>query len=154
MKRILVAVDQTKASLEAVKKVADVFGGRRSEKITLVYVEKMQGQSILDGLLLSDSEMSTLKESLQGTAYKEMLDQKANRVLDYYQNFLTEQDITGVDVIIKEGHPAEEILAAAKELQVDLICIGSRAQRLHNVFLGSVSREVANKAETSVLIIQ
>lgn len=154
MKRILVAVDQTKASLETVKKVAAVFGGRRSENITLVYVEKMGGQSILDDMLLSDSEIATLRESLKGTEYQEKLDQKANRLLDHYKKFLAEQEITGVSVVIKEGHPAEEILATAEEIQADLICMGSRAQRLHNVFLGSVSREVANNAPISVLIIR
>lgn len=154
MKKILVAVDQSKASLATVKNVAAVFGGRRCENITLVHVEKMEGQSILDDLLLSDSEISTLRQSLQGTEYQEMLDQKANRLLNYYQNFLKDHAINGVSVIIKEGHPAEEILATAKEIEADLICLGSRSQRLHNVFLGSVSREVANNAATSVLIVR
>lgn len=154
MKRILVAVDETKTSLETVKKVAEIFGGRRSENITLINVQKMGGKSILDDMLLSDSEIDTLRESIQGTAYQEMLDNKTNRLLEYYQNYLKENNITGVSVIIKEGHPAEEIIKAATEMRANLIAIGCRGKRQHSIFLGSVSREVANNAEISVLIIR
>jgi nucleotide-binding universal stress UspA family protein len=154
MEKILVAVDQTKASLKTVKKVADIFSDHRSENITLIYVERMAGMSVLDDLLPVGAELEELKKTMQGTELQEMLDQKAGRVLDYYQNFLKEHEINGVSVMTKQGHPADEILAAAKEVQADLIVIGSRASRLHNIFLGSVSREVANNADVSVLIIR
>ncbi len=154
MKKILVAVDETKASLETVKKVASVFGGRRSEDIILVHVERMAGMSVLDDLLPIGAELDELKKTMQGTELQEMLDQKANRLLDYYQKLLKKHEITGVSVMIKKGHPADEILAAAEEVQADLIVIGSRDSRLHNIFLGSVSREVANNANVSVLIIR
>ena len=154
MKKILVAVDETKTSQNTIKQVAEVFGGRRAHDITLVYVEKMEGASIMDDLLLSESEIATLRDSLKGTEFQEKLDEKANRVLNHYKDFLKENNIEGVKLIIKEGHPAEEILAASKEIETDLIVMGSRSQRLHNLFLGSVSREVAENAESSVLIIR
>ena len=154
MRRILVAVDDTKSSLKSVERVAKIFGGRRSEKITLLYVERMAGMSVLDDTLPVGGELEEMRESFKGTELQEKLDRKARLVLEYYQKFLNEHEITGVDLMTRIGHPADEILAAAKEIGVDLIVVGSRARRLHNLFLGSVSREVANNADVSVLIMR
>lgn len=153
MKQILVAVDETKSARKTITKMVDVFGSCVNENITLLFVEKMES-AMLDELLLSNSEIDTLRESLQGTEYQEKLDEKAEGVLGYYHNFLKEKGAVNVRTMKREGHPAEEILAAAGELQADLIVIGSRSKRMHNIFLGSVSREVVNSAECSVLILR
>jgi nucleotide-binding universal stress UspA family protein len=48
-----------------------------------------------------------------------------------------------VEVRVRAGVPADEILAAADEAGVDLIVIGSRSHNVaHRLFLGSVAREV------------
>ena len=60
----------------------------------------------------------------------------------------------GVKTIIKEGHPADEILKTAKEEDAEMIVIGSRGKRMHTLLMGSVSREVANTAEIPVLLIK
>lgn len=154
MKNILLAVDSNRNSLKTIDTFLHFFNNCRPASITLLYVQKIEGDSIMDELLLSDSEMSTLRESLQGTEHQEKLDQQACKILKYYQKFLNDHHMEGASVVVREGHPAEEILNTAKEIKADLIVIGSRGKRLHNIFLGSVSREVANNATTSVLIIK
>ena len=57
-----------------------------------------------------------------------------------------------IKAMIKQGHPAEQILSTAKEEGVDLIVVGSHGSRLHTLLIGSVSREVANTADISVLV--
>ena len=109
---------------------------------------------MMDDLLLSDSEMETLKESLEGTEFKENLDSKAQKIVAYFSDLMTQKGQAPAKSLIKIGHPAEEILNAAKEEEVDLIAIGSRSSRMHNLFMGSVSREVANNAPVSVLLIK
>jgi nucleotide-binding universal stress UspA family protein len=107
----------------------------------------------MDDQLLSVSEMKTLKEVLEGTEYQEALDKKAQAILDYYKKAMEDRGVTGIRTIVRKGHPAEEILATAKEEGVEMIIIGSRGKRATHLFMGSVSREVANSATVPVLLV-
>jgi nucleotide-binding universal stress UspA family protein len=157
MNKILVAVDDTKGSLQVVEVLKNLLGGCSGcscmpETIVLLYVQKPEGRSVMSDLLLSTSEMETLKESLQGTEHQAQLDQKAEMVLNYFKALLEKQDFSGIKPLAIQGHPAEEILKAAREEEVEMIIMGSRGKRLHNLWMGSISREVANHAEIAVLI--
>jgi nucleotide-binding universal stress UspA family protein len=157
MNRILLAVDDTKGSVSVVDILNSLLGecvggGCVPRKIILLYVQKLEGRSIMDGLLLSSSETETLKESLQGTEYQEKLNQQADKVLGYFKELLAKQGFSGVEPLVRQGHPAEEILKAAHENNVEMIVMGSRGKRLQNLWMGSISREVANNAKMAVLI--
>jgi nucleotide-binding universal stress UspA family protein len=154
MKRILIAVDETKGSKNAFSACTIFCSCMRPEAIILVYVEKLEGRSLMDDQLLSVSEMQTLKEVLEGTEYQETLDKKANAVVGYYKKVLEDGGLTGVRTIIKKGHPAEEILNAAREEKADIVVVGARGRRTSHLFMGSVSREVANSADIPVLIMK
>ncbi len=154
MKKILIAVDETKGTKNAFAMCSKACMCMSPETIILVYVEKLEGRSLMDDQLLSVSEMQTLKEVLEGTEYQEALDKKANAIVSYYKKALEDQGLTNVRTVIRKGHPAEEILAAAKEEGVDLIIIGSRGRRTTHLFMGSVSREVANSADVPVMIVK
>ena len=154
MKKILIAVDETKGTKELFNTCISMCSCARPETIVLCYVEKLEGKSLLDDTLLSISEMSTLKEALEGTEYQEALDKKANAVLDYYKKALAEKGLTAVKTVVKKGHPAEEILNAAEEEGADIIMIGSRGSRTSKLFMGSVSREVVNNAKIPVLVVK
>ncbi len=153
MKKILIAVDDTKGSKTAFTMSSEIMSCMRPETVVLVYVEKFEGMSLIDEML-GDAEMSTLKEALEGTEYKEALDEKARKILDYYKKALEDRGITGVKTVIKGGHPAEEIVKTAQEEGVDMIIIGARGKRVSHLFMGSVSREVANRANVPVLIVK
>ena len=154
MKKILVAVDDTKGTKNAFNMYTKACNSMHPEAITLVYVEKLEGRSLMDDQLLSVSEMKTLKEALEGTEYQEALDKKANAVVSYYKKALEDSGLTGIKTVIRKGHPAEEILATAKEEGSDMIVIGSRSSRTTHLFMGSVSREVANSSEIPVLLVK
>jgi nucleotide-binding universal stress UspA family protein len=123
----------------------------RPESVVLCYVEKFEGRSLMDEML-GDAEMSTLKDVLSGTAYKEVLDQKAQKILDYYKKALANVGAGTIKTVIKEGHPADEILKAAEEEKVDMIMLGSRGNRVSHLFMGSVSREVVNRSQVPVFV--
>jgi nucleotide-binding universal stress UspA family protein len=154
MKNILIAVDETKGTKKAFAMCTKACQCIRPESISLVYVEKLEGRSLMDDQLLSVSEMKTLKEVLEGTEYQEALDKKANAVVNYYKKELEDGGLTGIKTIVRKGHPAEEILAAAKEEDADMIIVGSRGSRTTHLFMGSVSREVANSADIPVMIVK
>lgn len=151
MKNVLVAVDDSKGSENAVKVFLKLFSCSRPEKVTLLFVEKMEGRSLMDEML-GDSEMETLKEMLAGTEYQDRLDKRAAGILAHYGGVLKENGIEDFSAMVKEGHPADEIINAAKEEGADLIIVGSRGRRMHNLLMGSVSREVANTSDVCVLI--
>jgi nucleotide-binding universal stress UspA family protein len=153
MKKILIAVDDTKGSKTAIVTCTNTCKCIRPDTVLLLYVEKFEGRSLIDEML-GDAEMSTLKEVLEGTEYKEKLDVKANAVLGYYKKHLEDEGVAGVKTLIKTGHPAEEILNTANEEGADLIIVGSRGKRATHRFMGSVSREVANNAEIPVLLVK
>ncbi len=152
MKKILVAVDDTKGSIPAVDTTVKLFPCVRPEAIVLLYVQKIEGRSLMDDVLLSRSEVETLKESLEGTEHQDKLDRRAESVIAYFKKRLEDSGIQGVQPTIRAGHPAEEILKVARQEGVDMIVLGCRGRRLHNIFMGSVSREVANGADVPVLI--
>jgi nucleotide-binding universal stress UspA family protein len=157
MDQILLAVDDTKGSESVVELLSSLLGdcvggGCVPKDIILLYVERLEGRSIMGGLLLSTSETETLKESLKGTEYQEKQDQHAEKVLHYFKDLLEKSGFSGVVPLVRQGHPAEEIMKAAEENGVEMIIMGSRGKRLHNIWMGSISREVANNAKMAVLI--
>ena len=153
MKKILIAVDETKGSKDAFETSSNICSCMHPDSIVLVYVEKFEGKSLIDEML-GEAEISTLREALEGTEYKEALDKKAEKILEYYRKALEEKGITGVKSVIKAGHPANEILKTADEEDVDMIIIGSKGKRMSHIFMGSVSREVVNRAEVPVFVIK
>lgn len=154
MKKILIAVDDTKGTKKAVSTFMHVCKCMNPEEIILLYVERFEGRSLMTEML-GDSELKTLKDVLEGTEYKETLDKKANVILNYYKDFFEKTPpFPPIRTIIKTGHPAEEILKTAKEEGADMLILGSRGKRVSHTFMGSVSREVVNLAEVPVLILK
>ncbi len=155
MKKILLAVDDTKSSIRIIDKMSDIFCTCMPKEIVLLYVQKIiSGGSVMDDLIVSSSEWETLKDSLEGTEYQDMRNEKAQKVIDYYCGHLDKKGISGIHPIVRKGHTAEEILKVATEEDVDMIIMGCRSNRMHNLILGSVSREVSNNAKVSVLLIK
>ncbi len=59
-----------------------------------------------------------------------------------------------LQTLLAEGHPAEEILKAAKRLRADLVVMGSRGLTgMEKILLGSVSAKVTRHAACSVLVV-
>jgi nucleotide-binding universal stress UspA family protein len=56
---------------------------------------------------------------------------------------------------LREGDPALEIVAAAKEEGVDVVVVGHRGQgRVREIFLGNISEKVAHLAPCPVVIVR
>ena len=151
--KILIAVDDTKSSKDIFSKCTQICKCMAPEEIILLYVEKFAGRSLMDSML-GDAEISTLREVVEGPEFKEAMDQKAQKILDYYKSALEERSpVPNIRSEVKSGIPAEVIVQTAKDEDVGMILIGSRGNRAR-LFMGSVSREVANTADRPVLIIK
>ena len=156
MKKILIAVDDTKATREIFGKCTNICKCMAPESIILLYVEKFEGRSLMTDVL-GVAELSTLQEVLEGTEYKEALDKKAQTILGFYKNALEQNPpAPNVQTMVKASHPAEQIIETAAEEDVSMILIGgSKGKRASSrLLMGSVSREVANTADRPVLIVK
>jgi nucleotide-binding universal stress UspA family protein len=150
MNKVLIAVDDTKAS----KAVLATFYNsvQLPEEVILLNVQRIEGRSLMIDML-SEAEMSTLKESLKDTQHKEELDRKAQKILNYYRKEIQDSGFLNVRTVTTDGHPAEEILRVAQQEGVELIILGySGRTGLNRLISGSVAKEVEKKAEVPVLV--
>ena len=150
MKKVLIAVDDTRGS----QSVLSVFHNlvRPPEEVVLLHVERLEGKSLMIDML-SESELSTLKESLKGTEYKEALDKKAEQILSHYRKELENGGLINVTSIIREGIPSDEILKVAEAEEVDLIIVGSNEKRgFDRLIAGCVSKDVERNSGVPVIV--
>jgi nucleotide-binding universal stress UspA family protein len=150
MKKVLIAVDDTNGSTA----VLNVFHNlvRPPEEVVLLHVERLEGKSMMIDML-GDAELSTLKESLKGTEYKERLDKRAEQILSHYRKALEDGGLIRVKTILREGIPSEEICKIAEEENVDLIVVGSNEKKgFDRLVAGCVSKDVERNASVPVII--
>ena len=152
MKKVLLAVDNTKGSEQGARTVAKWANEFQPDTIILLHVQKLHGQSIVGEGLESDQDIEELNAALTGTERMERLNAQSDKILSYYTNMLREAGHQNIQALVKQGHPAEQIIETARQEGVDLIVLGSRGGRVHSILMGSVSREVTNTADISVLI--
>ncbi|HYJ13844.1 MAG TPA: phosphoglycerate kinase, partial [Candidatus Limnocylindria bacterium] len=142
--KILLAVDGSAPSIEAARKLSTLVAAEGAE-IALVYVQKPAER---DGKIpLMDSATQRRRE------FERRLE--AERVMAAGQAPLARQGLVVHHQIIASGDPADEILKVADELGVHLIAMGSHGRSgILGIFLGSVSREVLDRARCPVLIVR
>ena len=150
MKKVLIAVDDTKAS----KAVLTTFHNsvQQPEEIILLHVERLEGRSLMIDML-GETEISTLRDAVNGTEHKEALDKNAGKILDYYMKELKGSGAFNVRSVIKEGIPADEILKVADTEGAELIILGYSGRKGFNrIIAGSVSKDVGKHAKVPVLV--
>jgi nucleotide-binding universal stress UspA family protein len=90
--------------------------------------------------------LGQLVESLQ-EAGREIVSRTARSIRD--------MGVVAVEEVIREGHPAEEIVTYAREKGIDLIAMGTHGRRgINRLLLGSIAEEVARTADMPVLIVR
>jgi len=151
MGKVLVAVNESKSSKAATTKFVNMLSWCKPKTVILLYVEKYNASFIMDEMA-GDSELSALKEALEGSEYQEALDKKAQKVINYYKKAFEDKGIEDIKAIARIGHPAEEIVNTAKEEGAELIVMGSRGKKFAPLLMGSVSREVVNSIDIPVLL--
>jgi nucleotide-binding universal stress UspA family protein len=150
MKKVLIAVDDSKAS----ESVVSVFENlvRPPQEVILLHVERLEGRSLMIDML-GGAELSTLKESLKGTEYKEELDRKAEKILNHYKKKFEDGGLIYIRTMIREGIPAEEIAKVAEEENVELVIVGHSGKKgLSRLITGRVSKDVERTSKAPVIM--
>lgn len=150
MKKLLIAVDETKGSQAIISVLKNQV--RAPEEIVLLHVQCIFGKSLMGGML-GEAEMATLKESLVGTDHQEALDDQSEKILAYYQQELANCGLMSVKPMVRSGNTAEEIMKVAKEEQVDFMILGCNDQSMTDKLIcGCVTKEVEKRVGVPVII--
>jgi len=120
--------------------------------VVLVHVQQLEGKSMMIDML-GEAELNTLREALKGTDYKESLDRKSERILNFYRKELENGGLVSVKTIIRDGITSEEILKVAQEEGVDLIVTGYNGKTfMQRMVTGSISKDIEKHAPVPVLV--
>jgi nucleotide-binding universal stress UspA family protein len=150
MKKVLIAVDDSKAC----ESVVSVFDNlvRPPEEVILLHVVRLEGRSLMIDML-GEAELSTLKESLKGTEYKEKLDRKAERILDHYKRKFETGGLFFIRTMVREGIPSEEITKVVEEENVELVIVGFSGKKgVNRLITGCVSKDVERTSKAPVIV--
>ncbi|MFT5116737.1 MAG: universal stress protein E [Kiritimatiellia bacterium] len=135
-KHVLVPVDFSEDAERAMEAALSLFSN--AETITLI--------TVCETISNRHAEMSAdINEIMTKNTQKE-----TQSFLEKYQG--RHKNILSV---IKKGHASTQILAAAKDLDVDLIVMGSQGRSsIARVFFGSTTYDVSRKASCSIFVIR
>lgn len=150
MKKVLIAVDDRKSSMAVLSTFSNLV--KRPQEVVLVHVERLEGRSMMIDML-GDAELGMLKDSLRGTDHKETLDRRARKILGYYEKEFADGWSVRTKTILRDGHPAEEIVRLAQDEGAEMIILGYPGKkRLTGLMSGSVAKEVEKKSKVPVLV--
>ena len=141
--RILVGLDGSDYSLKALNFAVDL-------------AKKYQSQLVLIHVVMRQIYAINPPEAgiLAGTAIVRELEAEGKAILSRGEETVRAQGLP-VEIRLRQGVPAEELLRAAAEEKADLMVLGSRGLSQVKAFLlGSVSDKVSHHAKCPVLIVR
>ena len=150
IRKILYATDLTKNSAYAFYYAIDV-AKRRDAKITILHVvEPLPPLARFYGSLDEEKEVYHREKTADLDLIRKRLEEICQRV----EKGGTACLMLVSEILVRVGHPVEEILKAAEEKECDVLILGSHGKGfLKQTFLGSVSRKVLDRCRKPVFII-
>lgn len=144
-KKILVPVDGSKLSIEALDKAVELQQLTHAELI-LLYVYKHHSLFEASLSMVRPEDVQIPDQSLREYA-REIVTQAK----DHAKAMGSEQ----VRGFVKSGRPSSTIIKFAQKQEIDLVVMGSRGTTgdVDGMFLGSVSQRVASRAKCPVLVV-
>lgn len=150
MKKVLIALDYDPSSVKVAEKgyaLAKTMGA----KIVLMHVlyEPVYYSSLEYSPIVGFNDyvnMGTFQtDTIQG------LKEAAQHFLDKTKHHLADETI---QTLLKEGETADSILEAAKDLNADIIVLGTHSRKwLENILMGSVTENVLKHSTLPLFII-
>lgn len=152
--RILVGIDMdlSPATQQTLRSVGELFEQAASQVyMVLLNVIPMPQMVVAHPGFYMGQALPTIPSTWQRTQAEEAL-YKARAILQEY-GIAPDH----IQMIIRTGVPAEEIMKVAREIHTNLIVVGSRGNawryRLRRLLLGSVSRSILRDAPCPVMIV-
>ncbi|MBI2267776.1 MAG: universal stress protein [Armatimonadetes bacterium] len=147
-KKILFSTDGSESALAAGISASELASLFHSEVI-LLYVAPGPERAVMDGF----GAGLGIPDTARGDVPR-LVEDAVTAILERSRKPFDNRDVKVTQRHIV-GDPAEVICRTARDEKVDLIVLGSRGLgKVAQFFLGSVSREVAQKASCSVLVVK
>ena len=143
-KRILVALDGSQQSEAALRKAVELQKLCGADLLTLtVYRHHSHLEASLS--MVRPEKPVSIDEGMR---------EHAKEIAEHGKALAREAGAPGLRAFVKSGPPARQIVAFAREHEVDLIVLGSRGLgSLEDYLLGSVSHKVTGLSECPVLVV-
>ena len=151
MNHILVATDASAASNRALELAAQFAQQHDAEVLIIHVITEIQLPFEIDEI----PELEFHQIESFNDAREEIMRKIAESILRNAKEAAEKAGAQKVKTAIGTGDPATSILGFAERSKTDMIVIGTRGLgKLKAAVLGSVSRKVANNAETNCLIVR
>lgn len=143
--RIVVAFDFSELGERAVQQGLQLSNSRPSVELHVLTVGASQGELLkLPGI-----------EPLSHAEASEKVRLAVAKITSAYEHEHPPLPLERIAVYASEGHPSEQIVALAEEIDADLIVIGTHGRSgLSRVMLGSVAEAVTRRAPCGVFVIR
>jgi len=144
MKKILIATDGSDTSKRAVLVGIDM--ARRADgSIIAIYVVDVSRISHLPGYAM----IPGIKEKIIG-----LMEEEGKQATGFAEDRAREANVP-CHKIISQGNPSQELLRLSRDLEADLLILGSRGRTgVEKYILGSVAEKVVLQSEVPVLLIK
>jgi len=134
---VLLPVNADQISTHTLKyaaKLGELYG----VSLTLLFVQELAGHSSGPGFAVETDEQSAKR-------IHALVDSEIQLLLGKTQI---------AQILIRKGKPADEIISAAEELDIDIVVMGSRGKTgLQHMIMGSVTEKVVHLINRPVLTI-
>jgi nucleotide-binding universal stress UspA family protein len=154
IRKILYATDLTKNSSYAFYFAADLAQKHDAQIVILHYIASIQPQVYFEAGLTGDRILERAKTQEK----KDDVAEIKKHLQEFCQKVEPQIGLPCVslvsEVIVREGHPVEEILNAADAKRCDVIVLGTHGKGwLKQAFLGSVASSMLERTRRPVFII-
>ncbi|HSB07543.1 MAG TPA: universal stress protein [Thermodesulfobacteriota bacterium] len=150
IKKILYATDLSKNSAYAFYYAIDLAQRRDAKIVILHVIESLPPIVRFYGALEEEKKYYQYEQAADLELIKKRLEEICQRVEKKGTLCL----MLVSNILVRVGHPVEEILRAADEEQCDVLILGSHGKGfLQQTFLGSVSHKVLDRSRRPVFII-
>jgi len=151
MKKVLIAIDYNPTAQDIAKKGYELARSMNAQTILLHVVADYTYYSSLDySPIMGFDSFSNL-----GILQTDTVTELHNAAQDYLNK--TKQYLGGEDniqTLVKDGDPGQAIIDAAKEMEADVIVMGSHSRRgLEKILMGSVAEKVLRNSSWPLFII-
>jgi nucleotide-binding universal stress UspA family protein len=144
IKKIMIATDGSDTSNKAATIGIDI-AKRANGSITAVYVMEILRLAHLPGY----ATMPGLKEKVLG-----LMREEGSQAMQFVED-QAEMMSVSCQKIVAQGSPSEELLRISKEMEMDLIIMGSLGRTgIEKILLGSVAEKVVLQSTIPVLLVK
>lgn len=119
---------------------------------TGIEMARLMGSRVTGLYVMDNSAYAAFPGDLEWDTIKDLMAQESDQALANLEDACKANELE-CTVQVREGHPAEEILAAAEDH--DLIVMGTHGRSgLEHLLLGSVTEKVIRHADCPVLVVR